>query len=74
MTASFEKLLYQGVLLVVEPWPGIPLLLSFHARGTPTIMVRMFINLEDIFSTNEAEARIFITLDGPLRLLRALLS
>ena len=65
MVTLIEKLVYQGVLLVSEPWLGIPLLLSFHARGTPTIMVRTFITLEEIFSTSEAEARIFITLDGP---------
>ena len=65
MAASFKKLVYQCVLLVREPRLGITLLLSFHVRGTPTIMVRMFITLEEIFFANEAEARMFITLDGP---------
>ena len=65
MPTSFENLVYQGVLLVGELRLGIPLLLSFHARGTPTIMVRTFIALEDIFNASEAEARMFITLYGP---------
>ena len=63
MVASFEKLVYQGVLLIGEPQLEIPLLLSFHVRGTRTIMVRTFITLEEIFSSYEAEARMFITLD-----------
>ena len=66
MATSFENLVYQGVLLVGEPRLRIPLLLSFRARGIPTIMVRTFITLEEIFFANEAEARMFITLDGPL--------
>ena len=45
MDALFEKLVYQGVLLVGEPWLRIPLLLSFHAKETPTIMVGTFITL-----------------------------
>ena len=65
MVASIENLVYQGVILVGDPWLRITLLLSFHATGTPTIMVRMFITLEEIFGTGEAEARMFITLDGP---------
>ena len=65
MFATIEKLVYQGVLLVGEPQLGIPLLLSFHARGTPAIMVRMFITLEEIFGASVVEARKFITLDGP---------
>ena len=65
MVTLIKKLVYQGVLLVGEPRLGIPLLLSFHARGTPTIMVRMFITLEYLFISSEAEARMFITSDGP---------
>ena len=66
MAASFENIIYQGVLLVGEPRLVIPLLLSFHARGTTTIMVRTFITLEEIFNSSEAKERMFITLDGPL--------
>ena len=65
MATSFEKLVYQGVLLVGEPQFRIPLFVSFHDRGTPTIMVRTFITLEEIFGSSEDEARMFITLDGP---------
>ena len=64
MVASFENIFYQVVLLAREPQLRIPLLLIFHARGTPTIMVRMFITLEEIFDTSETEERMFITLDG----------
>ena len=72
MVASIEKLFHQGFLLVGEPRLGIPLLLSFHARGTPTIMVRTFITLEEIFCASEAEARIFITLNGPLEVVEGI--
>ena len=65
MVTLIEKLVYLGVLLVGEPRLGIPLLLIFHARGTPTIMVRTFITLEEIFGTSEVDERMFITLDGP---------
>ena len=53
MVALIEKLVYQGDLLVGEPRLGIPLLLSFHDRGTPIIMVRTFITLEYIFGASE---------------------
>ena len=65
MAASFEKLVYQGVLLVGEPQFRIPLFVSFHDRGTPTIMVRTFITLEEIFGASEADEMMFITLVGP---------
>ena len=65
MVTSIEKLVYQSVLLVGEPRLEITWLLSFHARGTPTIMVRTFITLKDIFCTSEAKERMFIILDGP---------
>ena len=65
MVSLIEKFVHQGVLLVGDPRPRIPLFLSFHARGTPTIMVRTFITLEETFGTNEVRKRIFITLDGP---------
>ena len=64
MVASSEKIVYQGVLLVGEHRLRIPLLLSFHARGTPTIMVRTFITLEEIFNASEVKERMFNTLYG----------
>ena len=64
MVTSIEKLVYQGVLLVGEPRLGIPFLLIFHARGNPTIMVRMFIKLDNPFDACEFMEIIFITLDG----------
>ena len=51
--------------MVGESWPGIPLFLSFHAKGTPTIIVRTFITLEKPFDANKVMVRMFITLDGP---------
>ena len=65
MASSFEKLVYQGVLLVGEPRLGIPLLLSFNARGNPAIMVTKFITFEEVFGASEADEMMFITLVGP---------
>ena len=41
------------------------MILIFHARGTPTIMARTFIKVEEISSASKVKARMFITLDGP---------
>ena len=65
--ASFcEKSVCQGVLMIGESQPKVPLFLSFHTRGNPTIMVRMFITVEDISNSSKVKERMFITVDGPL--------
>ena len=64
MASLCKKYVCQGFLMIGESRPRVPLFLSFRARGTPTIMVRTFITLEELFGTSEAEVRMFITLDG----------
>ena len=65
MVSVFVKSVCRSVLSVVKPWPIIPLFLSSHARGIPTIMVGMLIVLENPSSVIEVMTRTFIALDGP---------
>ena len=65
MDSLCKKSVFQGVLLVDDSWRRVPLFLSFHARGTPIIMVRTFITLDNPYGANEVMERMFITLDGP---------
>ena len=65
--ASFcKKSICQGVLMIGESRPKVPLFLSFHTKGNPTIMVRTFITVEDISNASNVKERMFITVDGPL--------
>ena len=57
MDSLCEKTISQGVLMIGESRPIVLLFSSFHARGTPTIMVRTLITLEELSGANEAEAR-----------------
>ena len=64
MASLWKKYVCQVSLWVGESRPGIQLFLIFHARGTPIIMVRTFITLENHSNTSEVMERMFITLDG----------
>ena len=65
MVSLFVKSVCRGFFLVGKPWPKIPLLLGSHAREIPTIMVGMFIVLENPSSVIEVMKRKFIALDAP---------
>ena len=65
MVALFEKLVYQGVMLIFDPRSKIPMFLSFLSKRAPTIRVRTFIALDKIPDTSEGKGRMFITLYGP---------
>ena len=65
MVAVFVKSICRSVFSVGKPWPRIPLFLSSHSSGIPTIMVGTFIVLEDPSSVIEVVTRTFIALDGP---------
>ena len=64
MVSVFVKLVCWGVFSVGKTWPRIPLFLSSHSRGIPTIMVGTFIVLEKTSSVIEVMTRMFIALDG----------
>ena len=65
MVPVFTKLVCRGVFSVGKPWPRVPLFLSFHARGAPTIMLRTFITIENPSGASKVKARMFITVYGP---------
>ena len=59
------KSVCRDIFLVGKPWPRTPLFLNSHARGIPTIMVGMFIVLENPSSVIGVMTRTFISLGGP---------
>ena len=65
MASLCEKYVCQGVLMIGESWPRVPLFLSFHSKVTPTIMLRTLITVEKPSSASKVKVRIFIIVDGP---------
>ena len=65
MVSVFANSVRRSVFSVGKPWPRVPRFLSYHSRGVPAIMVRMFIVLEKPFNVIGVMTRMFIALDGP---------